>query len=152
MEVNRVGIDMFKKVLSPDIRALHLLAFGCGLGANVWTTFFVGPIAYANIPRPAFSNYMAVLFPSYFTFQAAATGIMVGTLAYQHAVIRQHPFDIMDATVYQAFTLAASTAACLVNSLVVTPASSKLMYERHRQEKAEGKSYDDAGVSSIHSR
>lgn len=140
---------MFKKVLSPDVKALHLMAFGLALGSNAWTTFFVGPISYANLPRQQFGNLMSVLFPSYFTFQAAATGIMVGTLAYQHAVIRKHPFDIMDATVYQAFTLATSTAACLINSLVVTPASSKLMYERHRQEKAEGKSYDDAGVSLV---
>lgn len=149
METNRVGLDLFQKILSPDARSLHLLAFGAAFGSNIFSTFFVAPISLATLPKQQFSALMSKLFPSYYTFQAAVTGAMVATLAYDYSVIRKHPFDIMDATVYQAFTLATSAAAHLVNALVVAPASSKLMTDIQRQEKAEGKSFDDAGVSKF---
>lgn len=138
-----------QNLLSPDARSAHLLAFAAAFGAQTWVTFFEGPILFANLPHQQFGNLMTKVFPTYFSFNAALSAFLVGTLAWDHSVIRKHPFDIFDVTVYQAFTLASCAAANLVNGLVVGPASSKLMNERHRQEKAEGKSYNEAGVSFI---
>ena len=147
MQTNRVGLDLFKTLLTPDARSIHLLAFGAAFGSQIWTSFVAGPIALSTLPRQQFGSLMEKTFPTYFAYNAVLTSVMVGTLAYDFSVIRKHPFDIFDATVYQAFTLAASAASHLVNALVVAPASAKIMNDRHRQEKAEGKSYTDAGVS-----
>jgi hypothetical protein len=147
METQRVGIDLFKKLLTPDVSSAHILAFGAAFGAQAWFTFVEGPLLYANLPRQQFGNLMEKVFPSYFAFNSILGGVLLGTFAYQHPVVRRKPFDIFDGTVYQAFTLATGIAANLVNTLVIAPASYKLMHDRHRQEKVEGKSYDDAGVS-----
>lgn len=149
METNRVGLGLFKDLLQPDARSAHLLAFGAAFGAQAWVTFVGGPAALATLPRQQFGNLMAKTFPLYHGYGALLSGLLVGTLAWDHAVIRQHPFDIMDVTVYQAFTLATSAVCHLVNSLVVGPANFKLLDDIHAQEKIEGKAHTDNGVSRV---
>lgn len=147
MEAQRVGLDMFKSLLSPDVRSAHLLVFGAAFGSQAFFTFVGAPIMYTELPRQQFGNLMKKLFPTYFSYNGLAAAFLVGSLAWDNAVIRKHPFDIFDATVYQAFTLASVAAVNLINALAIGPASYKLQDERHRQEKVEGKNYDDAGVS-----
>ncbi|MCO5599868.1 hypothetical protein L7F22_053975 [Adiantum nelumboides] len=149
MESQRVGLDMFKSLLSPDVRSAHLLVFGAAFGSQAFLTFVGAPIIYSELPRQQFGNLMKKLFPTYFSYNGLAAAFLVGSLAWDNAVVRKHPFDIFDATVYQAFTLATVAAANLINALAIGPASYKLQDERHRQEGVEGKKYDDAGVSIL---
>lgn len=148
---NRVGLELFKNLLKPDARSAHILAFGAAFGSQVWVSFVGGPVAFTTLPRQQFGNLMSKVFPVYFGYQATLSALLVGTLAWDHSVVRKHPFDIFDATVYQAFTLATGALINVVNGLIVGPASTKVMQERHRQEKVEGKAYSDEGVSTLFS-
>lgn len=54
------------------------------------------------------------------------------------------------ASVFNGWVLAAGAlATSLINLLVVTPWTSKLMFKRHRLEKQEGKSYSDPAVCRV---
>lgn len=146
---SRVGVEYVKKLLSPDARTIHLLAFGTVLGNQIWVSFVGGPIQYSNLPRQTFGVLQSKIFPYFFGLNGALSLLLVGTLAREFKVIREHPFDIFDATVYQAFTLATCALSHIVNGLVIGPASSKIMYDRHRQEREEGKDCKDESVSKF---
>lgn len=146
---SRVGVEYVKKLLTPDARSIHLLAFGTALGSQVWVSFVGGPVQYANLPRQTFGVIQSKIFPYFFGLNGALSLLLVGTLAREFKVIREHPFDIFDSTVYQAFTLATCAVSHIVNGLVIGPASSKIMFDRHRQEREEGKDCKDESVSSL---
>lgn len=56
-------------------------------------------------------------------------------------------------TVFNGWVLAiGALGMSLINLLVVTPWTSKLMFQRHRLEKQEGKSYSDPSVSTAETR
>ncbi|MCO5576899.1 hypothetical protein L7F22_030720 [Adiantum nelumboides] len=118
---SRVGVEYVKKLLTPDARSIHLLAFGTALGSQVWVSFVGGPVQYANLPRQTFGVIQSKIFPYFFGLNGALSLLLVGTLAREFKVIREHPFDIFDSTVYQAFTLATCAVSHIVNGLVIGP-------------------------------
>lgn len=114
-------------------------------GAAVWHTLISAPASYKNLPRQSFGNLQAVLLPSVFGVQAAAAGGLLVSFLREYPIV-YHRFDLLDVHCWQAVTLLTTTGLSLFNLLVATPTCSKLMSDRHRQERAEGKDYSDPSV------
>jgi hypothetical protein len=121
------------------------LACSISTGAAVWHTLISAPASYKNLPRQSFGNLQAVLLPSVFGVQAAAAGSLLFSFLREYPIV-YHRFDLLDVHCWQAVTLLTTTGLSLFNLLVATPTATKIMNDRHRQERAEGKDFSDPSV------
>jgi hypothetical protein len=79
-----------------------------------------------------------------------SSSLSAGLLAlwtFKHPSLLENLANPSIAEVAQAYALAAATVSNLANLLVIGPITSKVMFQRHKLEREEGKSYDQAGVS-----
>lgn len=72
---------------------------------------------------------------------------MLLTYLLENPTVRRNPFDIWDGAVYQAWTLGTVALSHAANYFFVGPTSTRVMFERHRLERSEGKSYTEEGIS-----
>lgn len=74
--------------------------------------------------------------------------MLLATFTYANPYVRANYTSLSHPVVYQAFTLLTSTVAHAVNWFYLGPEATKVMYRRHRLERAEGKDSRDANVSA----
>ncbi|KAF8591964.1 hypothetical protein K439DRAFT_1650495 [Ramaria rubella] len=127
---------------------LYTLGYSFLFGASIWVTFFGGVIAYRALPRAQFGVLQHRTFPVYFlsseVFSSAL--LLLWTLSHPDVVSQWHKPIVAD--VAQAWALASVLLAQGTNDWFIGPMTSKTMFERHRLEKSEGKSYNEEGVSA----
>ncbi|EPS99083.1 hypothetical protein FOMPIDRAFT_1037137 [Fomitopsis schrenkii] len=130
-----------------NLNGLYLVGYAWLLGMSIWVTFFAGPIAYRTLPRHQFGALQHRVFPIYFVQSIIASAGLLALWLSAHPAVTTYVFQPAVADVAQAYTLASVLLTQTSNHLVIGPLTSKAMFERHRLEKAEGKSYDEKGVS-----
>ncbi|CAK9205114.1 unnamed protein product [Sphagnum troendelagicum] len=115
-------------------RFLHLLTFATIYGSSLWVTFVSGIILSKNIPRQQFGFVQSRLFPVYLRVVAAGEGL----LFLLHSIM--HPWlsaDTLERQQFQNFVW--MIAATLVNVYVLEPRATKVMFERLKVEKEDGR-------------
>ncbi|KZP32255.1 hypothetical protein FIBSPDRAFT_916476 [Athelia psychrophila] len=126
----------------------YALAYSWLFGMSLWITFFGGVIAYKTLPRHMFSALQHKTFPIYFVLSMGLSSGMLGFWTWTHPDVLTHVYRPYVADVAQAYALAAVVLAQASNYFVVGPLTSKVMFERQKLEKEEGKVYNEPGVSS----
>ncbi|KZT74895.1 hypothetical protein DAEQUDRAFT_720081 [Daedalea quercina L-15889] len=130
-----------------NLSSLYLIGYAWLLGMSIWVTFFAGPIAFRVLPRHQFGALQHRVFPIYFVQSIVASAGLLVLWVRAHPAISAHLSSPAVADVAQAYTLASVLLMQAANHFVVGPLTSKTMFERHKLEKAEGKSYSEQGVS-----
>jgi len=105
----------------------HLLAWGCLVGINVWTTFFAGVTMFKNLPRQVFGRLQAKLFPQYFWLSTGSSLLALATLFYSGTGILRP----------QAICLGVALGGSVVNLAAVEPIATSVMLDRHKLENAQ---------------
>jgi len=130
-----------------SLQGAYALAYSWLFGMSLWVTFFGGVIAYKALPRHMFGALQHKTFPIYFVISMALSSGMLGFWTWTHPDVLQHILTPYVADVAQAYALAAVLLAQSSNFFVVGPLTSKIMFQRHKLEKEEGKQYNEAGIS-----
>lgn len=112
-------------------KAVHLLAFGTNLGSTLYTTFILGIVMIKHLPRQTFGKLQSKLFPIYFAWSAVALAVQLLT----GSVMGLNPKAMQ--------WLGASLAAALLNSLLLEPASTGVMFARYKLEKENKRDTED---------
>ena len=139
------------QALAPfTLKGFYLLTWGTALGTNVWHSISSFK-AYSTLTHETFSHLTATTTPTYLATTSTLTGALLGTHLYFHPVLvssplRQPHWYQIEEGVQGLFILAALVPQ-VVNWLVVAPAATRVMYERHRLERTEGKGFDSPNPS-----
>lgn len=127
--------------------SLYLVGYAWLFGMSFWISFFGGVIAYKTLPRQHFSNLQHKTFPIYFLSSIILSGGLLFLWTKSHPAVISHITEPSVADVAQAYALGVVFLSQASNYFVIGPLTSKTMFQRQRQEKEEGKSYSDPGVS-----
>jgi hypothetical protein len=159
-----------------DYKAYHILSYGSFLGATLFQSFIGGVVAFKVLPRAQFSTLQKATFPVFFTLQSVLGLALMLTypgeklLGVGNQYIRQNVgFSglLVDSNRWPIFVpLATIFVTSVLNALVIGPATTKTMKERHHQgsgeilsltlsrihwhllETRDGKKYSDPGPHS----
>uniref|UniRef100_A0A0E0KQV0 TMEM205-like domain-containing protein n=1 Tax=Oryza punctata TaxID=4537 RepID=A0A0E0KQV0_ORYPU len=118
---------------------MHLLGFATAYGVSVWVTFVSSYVLAAALPRQQLGMVQSKLFPVY--FRAVAYGVGLALAA--HLLGRERSSLAARA---QSFNLLAALALVLANMLLLEPKATKVMFERMKVEKEEGRGRDMADI------
>ncbi|KAK7404215.1 hypothetical protein VNO78_04906 [Psophocarpus tetragonolobus] len=105
----------------------NLLGFSTAYGMCVWVTFISSYVQSRAMPRQQFAVVQSKIYPVYFR----AMSYCVSLALFAHVLRHNH--------LLQAYNLVASLVTLFVNSLYLEPRASKLMFERIKIEKEEGR-------------
>jgi hypothetical protein len=133
-----------------SLKGVYLLAYAWLFGMSLWITFFGGVIAYKSLPRAMFGTLQHKTFPIYFVISILLSAGMLGLWTWLHPVV-QVPAHILRpdiADVAQAYALAVVFLSQGLNYFVIGPLTSKIMFQRYKLEKEEGKTYNEPGISA----
>jgi len=130
-----------------SFQGAYVLAYSWLFGMSLWVTFFGGVIAYKALPRHMFGALQHKTFPVYFMLSIALSSGMLGFWTWTHPDVLQYIASPYVADVAQAYALAIVFLAQASNYFVISPLTSKVMFQRHKLEKEEGKQYNEPGVS-----
>jgi hypothetical protein len=160
-----------------DYKAYHILSYGSFLGATLFQSFIGGVVAFKVLPRAQFSTLQKATFPVFFTLQSVLGLALMLTypgeklLGVGKQYIRQNVgFGglLVDSNRWPIFVpLATIFVTSVLNALVIGPATTKTMKQRHHQgesqksslgalsridwhlqETRDGKKYSDPGPHS----
>ncbi|XP_023550065.1 uncharacterized protein LOC111808367 isoform X1 [Cucurbita pepo subsp. pepo] len=120
---------------------LSLLGFGMALGMGVWTTFISSYVLASALPRQQLAVVQSKIYPLYFRAMASSIGMAL----FGHLFSRtKWMFPIpKNAEVVQGYVLVAALLMIFANSLYMEPQATKVMFERLKVEKEEGKGIED---------
>ncbi|KAG9444065.1 hypothetical protein H6P81_015405 [Aristolochia fimbriata] len=138
-----VAYDAWMYLVSPEnVRSVmglvHLLAFATTYGICIWVTFISSHVLARALSRQQFGVVQSRLYPVYFRSLAYGTGLSwLG-----------HLFDRKGrvGNSFQSYNLLTSLAVVLANMLFLEPRASKVMFERLKLEKEEGRGRDIADM------
>ncbi|CAL9768609.1 unnamed protein product [Musa acuminata subsp. burmannicoides] len=118
---------------------LHLLGFATAYGASVWVTFVSGNVLATALPRQQFGLVQSKLYPVY--FRLVAYSIALTLVAHFFGRDRR-----ILAERVQGYNLLGALVLVLINMFFLEPKATKVMFERMKIEKEEGRGRDMADV------
>ncbi|KAH9320437.1 hypothetical protein KI387_015076 [Taxus chinensis] len=130
-----------RQSLKVGARILHLLAFSTIYGSSVWVNFLSGHILAATIPRQQFALIQSKMYPIYFNTMAYGLATCLLTHSAIHPWKPESKFQS-----WQGYTLLISLLFTLVDMLVLEPRTTKVIFEKLRIEKEEGRGTDIAAI------
>ncbi|OMP09903.1 hypothetical protein COLO4_05030 [Corchorus olitorius] len=128
---------------SMDSSILGMLANLVGLatayGMSVWVTFISSDVLARLLPRQQFGVVQSKIYPVYFRAMAYSIGLaLLGHfLGQRRRLLSSKP------EMFQAFNLLSSLFLVLFNALYLEPKATKVMFERMKMEKEQGRGRDD---------
>ncbi|KAI4749295.1 hypothetical protein E4T50_00479 [Aureobasidium sp. EXF-12298] len=141
-----------------DYKAYHILSYGSFLGATLFQSFIGGVVAFKVLPRAQFSTLQKATFPIFFALQSVLGLTLMVTypgeklLGVGGQYIRENVGWrglLVDSNRWPVFVpLATIFVTSVLNSLIIGPATTKTMKDRHHQETRDGKKYSDPGPHS----
>jgi len=112
-----------------------------------------GVRTFQSLPRQTFGTLQARLTPFYFSTSTILTSTLLLTHLYFHPslisapTVKPHWHSSEEGR--QGLLILAGLVPQLLNLIWFGPQATKVMFERHRLEKLEGKEYNDANVISV---
>ncbi|KAL9682260.1 hypothetical protein QQ045_014055 [Rhodiola kirilowii] len=131
------------RTLSSVMGLLHLLGFCMAYGMAVWVTFLSSNVLSRALPRQQFGVLQSKMYPVYFR----AMGYSVGMSLLGHLLAQRRRLWAERAEMFQGYNLAFAFAMVMINLHYLEPRASKVMFERMREEKEEGRGRDPYLVS-----
>ncbi|GKE00346.1 putative late embryogenesis abundant domain-containing protein, partial [Tanacetum coccineum] len=114
---------------------IHMLGFSTAYGMCVWVTFVSSYILGRYLPRQQFAMVQSRIYPVYFKAMAyCVSAVLLGHLARKRNAIT---YSLME--MFQGLSLLSALMMVLTNMIVFEPKATKLMYERMKIEKEEGR-------------
>ncbi|XP_055834755.1 uncharacterized protein LOC129903270 [Solanum dulcamara] len=124
--------------LRPVMRLTHLLGFAVAYGMCIWVTFVSSYVLARTLPRQQFAVVQSKIYPVYFK----AMAYCIGPAFLGHFLSQKRRPYANSAEAVQGFNLLASISMLLVNLLYLEPRATKVMFERLKLEKEEGRGRD----------
>jgi len=148
MAVQTIGLSDISALIT--VKSAYLLAYSWLFGMSLWVSFFGGVIAYRALPRPQFGVLQRRTFSVYFLTSIFLSSGLLASWTINHPEVKNHLGNPFVADVLQVYALATVLLGQGMNYFVIGPLASSVMFKRHRQEKAEGKNYNDSepGISA----
>ncbi|KAK7312057.1 hypothetical protein VNO77_35596 [Canavalia gladiata] len=118
----------------------NLLGFATAYGMCVWVTFISSYVLARAMPRQQFAVVQSKIYPVYFRAMTYCVGIALLGHLLRHTnthLLFNNP------QLLQAYNLLASLLTLFLNSLYLEPRATKLMFERIKIEKEEGRGRED---------
>ncbi|KAG5654034.1 hypothetical protein H0H81_008050 [Sphagnurus paluster] len=134
--------------LATSPHGLYLVGYSWLFGMSLWISFFGGVIAFKTLPRQQFGNLQHKTFPIYFVLSVVLSSSLLFLWTQSHPDVLDHLTEPRNADVAQVYALATVLFGQGFNYFVIGPLTSKTMFQRHRLEKEEGKTYNEPGVSA----
>ncbi|KAI0651559.1 hypothetical protein C8Q79DRAFT_933995 [Trametes meyenii] len=131
-----------------NAQGLYQVVYAALFGSTLWVTFIGGTIAFKTLPRQQFGTLQHRTFPIYFIISIALSSGLLALWTYSHPAVRTRYLEYTDGDVAQAYVLVTVLLNQAANHSVIGPLTSKTMFKRHKLEKAEGKAYNEPGVSA----
>ncbi|KAL3830317.1 hypothetical protein ACJIZ3_019119 [Penstemon smallii] len=121
---------VFGYLVDPVAGVLHLMGFAAAYGMCVWVTFASSYVLASVLPRQQFAMVQSKIYPVYFKAMASSVGMaLLG-----HLMGLRNLFSPLIS-----LNLLASLAMILVNMMYLEPRATKVMFERMKKEKEEGR-------------
>ncbi|KAM3375062.1 hypothetical protein P3S68_013776 [Capsicum galapagoense] len=121
--------------LYPVMRLTHFLGFTMAYGMCIWVTFVSSHVLARALPRQQFALVQSKIYPVYFKLMAYC----VGAAFLAHFLSQKRRPYANSAEAVQGFNLLASISMLLINLLYLEPRATKVMFERLKLEKEEGR-------------
>ncbi|KAH9692312.1 DUF4149 domain-containing protein [Citrus sinensis] len=119
------------ETLNALMGVINLLGFSTAYGMSVWVTFISSYVLAGALPRHQFGMVQSKIYPVYFRDIACSIGwALLGHMPQLFST---------KAGMFQGFNLLASILMVLINSIYLEPLATKVMFERMKVEKEEGK-------------
>ncbi|TYG70324.1 hypothetical protein ES288_D05G304400v1 [Gossypium darwinii] len=123
------------EALNPVMRIANLVGLASAYGVGVWVTFISSNVLGEVLPRQQFGVVQSKLYPVYFKAIGYSIGMaLLGYILGQSKTVLSSKHQML-----QAFNLLSSFLMVLVNALYFEPKASKVMLERIKMEKEEGR-------------
>ncbi|XP_038890648.1 uncharacterized protein LOC120080154 [Benincasa hispida] len=151
LKQNLMGIvDRGVKVIKYSFRhlgfgtdVLGLLGFAMALGMGVWVTFISSYVLASVLPRQQLAVVQSKIYPVYFKAMASSIGMALFGHLFRRA---EWKFPIpKNAEIVQGYVLVAALFMIFANFLYMEPRATKVMFERLKIEKEEGRGIEDIG-------
>ncbi|KAF4354510.1 hypothetical protein CsatB_008911 [Cannabis sativa] len=123
------------KALSPVPGMMYLIGYGIAYGTSVWVTFVSSHVLAGSLPMQQFGLVQSKLYPVYFRTMASS----IGTALVGFVVSHRGRALTRDFHKIQFYNLLASLSLVLINMLYFEPKATKVMFERMKLEKDEGR-------------
>ncbi|KAG9141739.1 hypothetical protein Leryth_018119 [Lithospermum erythrorhizon] len=117
------------------MRILQLFGFATAYGMSMWVTFLSSYVLARILPRQQFANAQSKIYPAYFKAMAYSVGLALLGHLISEGKIRE--FASMGN--FQGLNLITSLGMILANLLYFEPLATKVMFERMKWEKEEGR-------------
>jgi len=124
------------------------MGFSWLFGMSFWVTFFAGTIAFRALPKHQFGALQHRTWPVYFVVSIMISLGLLSSWTISHPDVVPNIWNPANANVLQVYTLAVVLIGQTSNYLIIGPLTSKTMFQRQKLEKAEGKTYNEPGVSA----
>ncbi|KAK3144736.1 hypothetical protein QOZ80_4AG0317130 [Eleusine coracana subsp. coracana] len=118
---------------------MHLLGLATAFGASLWVTFLSSYVLAAALPRHQLGVVQSKMYPVY--FRAVAYGVGLALAAH---LLGAEKSSI--ASRAQSVNLLAALGLVLANMMILEPKATKVMFERTKVEKEEGRGQDMADI------
>ncbi|KAK4256414.1 hypothetical protein QN277_009282 [Acacia crassicarpa] len=129
----------------------NLMGFANAYGLCVWVTFVSSYVLCRAMPRQQFGVVQSKIYPVYFR----TMGYSVGLALFGHVMRHRSTLFFSKAEMLQVHNLLASLLTLFLNSMYLEPRATKVMFERMKIEKEEGRGREDLaselGKGSPHS-
>ncbi|KAJ8436950.1 hypothetical protein Cgig2_017375 [Carnegiea gigantea] len=114
---------------------LQMLGFAMAYGISVWVTFIMSHVLAGVLPRQQFGMVQSKIYPVYFKAMVGSIGLaLIGHLMAHKGKLFKSKADML-----QAYNLLGSLLLVLANLQILEPRASKVMFERMKLEKEEGR-------------
>jgi len=130
-----------------NTKSLYFLSYSWLFGQSIWVTFLGGAIAYKTLPRQHFSLLQTKTFPIYFATSLSNASLLLALWISNNPQAPHHLLEPLLPAVAQTWVLGLIVLMTSANWLWIGPATGKLIVERQKQERAEGKPSHDPHVS-----
>ncbi|KAM3233058.1 hypothetical protein P3L10_018417 [Capsicum annuum] len=121
---------------------IHLLGFALSYGVCVWVTFVSSNILARALPKQQFAMVQSKIYPVY--FKTMSYGIAAAFLG--HYLCQRQPYYANRTETIQGIIFVATFSMTMFNSFYLEPRATKVMRERIKLEKEEGKGKDAFSV------
>ncbi|KAL9229063.1 hypothetical protein vseg_004579 [Gypsophila vaccaria] len=130
-----VGVESIGSVM-------NLVGVGTGYGMGVWVTFVMSYVLAQVLPRQQFGVVQSKVYPLYFKGMVGCIGLgLLGHLLGHRGRVFKTRSEVL-----QGYNLLSSLLTVLGNLLFLEPRATKVMFERMKLEKEEGRGLDSRGA------
>lgn len=123
---------------------IQMLGFAMAYGISVWVTFIMSHVLGGMLPRQQFGIVQSKLYPLYFKAMVGSIGLaFLGHLARQRVRLFRNKAEML-----QGVNLMGSLLLVLTNLRFLEPRATKVIFEKMKMEKEEGRGTDDVSTTT----